>query len=246
VCLGEATKVARFITDGDKAYDATVRLGVETDTQDAQGRTVAERPVPELTFDAVDAALARFRGTFEQTPPMFSAVKVGGRRLYELARNGEEVERAARSVTVHTLTLRSFSAPLLELSLRCSKGFFVRTLAHELGQALGCGAHLAALRRTQSGVFTLSHAMPLDGWVALSEGPGGGEAAARRLVPLSEALADMPAEAVSQAQAERITHGVPVEVSARGRVKLVGPTGRLLAIAEAQPGQLRYLRVLGA
>jgi tRNA pseudouridine55 synthase len=242
LCLGEATKVAGFITEGDKAYDATVRLGAETDTQDAQGQVTARAPVPPLTPALLEAALARFRGTFEQVPPMYSAVKVAGKRLYELARAGEEVERAARQVTVYELVLRDFAADRLQLSVRCSKGFFVRTLAFDLGRALGCGAHLEALRRTHSGPFTLAQALPLADLPALAkEG-----VLASRLVSMSDALVELPAVRVSVAEAERVSHGVPVEVPVGqpGRVRVMGPDGALLAVAEVVAGRLRYLRVL--
>lgn len=243
LCLGEATKVAGFITEGDKAYDATVRLGSETDTQDAEGQVTATAPVPVLTPALLEAALARFRGTFDQVPPMYSAVKVAGKRLYELARAGEEVERAARQVTVYELILRDFSADRLHLSVRCSKGFFVRTLAFDLGRALGCGAHLEALRRTSSGPFTLARALPLaDVASQAKEGT-----LASRLVSLSDALVDMPEVKVGAEDARRVSHGVPVEVPASsrpGRVRVMGPDGTLLAVAEGAGGRLRYLRVL--
>ncbi|WP_338867999.1 tRNA pseudouridine(55) synthase TruB [Myxococcus stipitatus] len=243
LCLGEATKVAGFITEGDKAYDATVRLGSETDTQDAEGQVTATGPVPALTPALLEAALARFRGTFDQVPPMYSAVKVAGKRLYELARAGEEVERAARQVTVYELILRDFSADRLHLSVRCSKGFFVRTLAFDLGRALGCGAHLEALRRTSSGPFTLARALPLaDVASQAKEGT-----LASRLVSLSDALVDMPEVKVGAEDARRVSHGVPVEVPASsrpGRVRVMGPDGTLLAVAEGAGGRLRYLRVL--
>nr|BDT32807.1 tRNA pseudouridine(55) synthase TruB [Myxococcus sp. MH1] len=243
LCLGEATKVAGFITEGDKAYDATVRLGAETDTQDAEGQVTARAPVPALTPALLEAALARFRGPFEQVPPMYSAVKVAGKRLYELARAGEEVERAARQVTVYELVLRDFSADRLHLSVRCSKGFFVRTLAFDLGRALGCGAHLEALRRTSSGPFTLARALPLTDVASLAkEG-----LLAPRLVSLSDALMDMPEVRVNADEARRVSHGVPVEVPASlkpGRVRVMGPDGALLAVAEGVGGRLRYLRVL--
>ncbi|MFY1829162.1 tRNA pseudouridine(55) synthase TruB [Myxococcus fulvus] len=243
LCLGEATKVAGFITEGDKAYDATVRLGAETDTQDAEGQVTARAPVPALTPALLEAALARFRGPFEQVPPMYSAVKVAGKRLYELARAGEEVERAARQVTVYELVLRDFSADRLHLSVRCSKGFFVRTLAFDLGRALGCGAHLEALRRTSSGPFTLARALPLPDVASLAkEG-----LLAARLVSLSDALVDMPELRVNADEARRVSHGVPVEVPASlkpGRVRVMGPDGALLAVAEGVGGRLRYLRVL--
>ncbi|XXF76388.1 tRNA pseudouridine(55) synthase TruB [Myxococcaceae bacterium GXIMD 01537] len=242
LCIGEATKVAGFITEGDKAYDATVRLGVETDTQDAQGKVLAEHPVPVLNAALLESALAPFRGTFEQVPPMYSAVKVAGKRLYELARAGEEVERASRQVTVYELTLRDFSATRLQLSVRCSKGFFVRTLAYDLGRALGCGAHLEALRRTVSGPFTLARSLPLG---ELAEMVQDREALARRLVPLAEALTHLPPFQVGEADAVRVSHGVPLEAPAMpGRVRVLGPGGALLAVAEVVNGRLRYLRVL--
>ena len=242
LCLGEATKVAGFITEGDKAYDATVRLGAETDTQDAEGQVTARSPVPPLTPALLESALARFRGSFDQMPPMYSAVKVGGKRLYDLARAGEEVERAARHITVYELVLRDFSADRLQLSVRCSKGFFVRTLAFDLGRALGCGAHLEALRRTHSGPFTLAQALPLADLPALArEG-----ALAPRLVTMSDALVELPEVRVGAAEAQRVSHGVPVEVPAGlpGRVRVMGPDGALLAVAEVVAGRLRYLRVL--
>ena len=239
VCLGEATKVAGYITEGDKAYDAVVRLGMETDTQDAQGKPTAEAPVPPLTAVLLESALAPFRGTFEQVPPMYSAVKIAGKRLYELARAGEEVERASRTVTVHELVLRDFSADRLTLSVRCSKGFYVRTLAFELGRALGCGAHLEALRRTASGPFTLARALPLGELASLSR-----DVVAGRLVSLGDALTELPSVRVNAEEARRVSHGVPVEVAPLpGKVRVLGPDGALLAMAEVVGGRLRYLRV---
>jgi tRNA pseudouridine55 synthase len=242
ICLGDATKVAGLITEGDKAYEATVLLGVETDTQDAQGKVTSEAPVPPLTATLLETALAPFRGTFEQVPPMYSAVKVGGKRLYELARAGEEIERAARQVTVYELTLRDFSSNRLRLSVRCSKGFFVRTLAYDLGRALGCGAHLEALRRTVSGPFLLAQSLPLVDLPALAQDR---EAVARKLVPMSEALVQLPFLRVSAADAARVIHGVPLEAPPMpGRIRVLGPEGALLAVAEVVKGRLSYLRVL--
>jgi tRNA pseudouridine55 synthase len=250
ICLGEATKIAGFITEGDKAYEAVVKLGVQTDTQDAAGAVVDTRPVPKLTPEGVEAVLSRFRGPGLQTPPMYSAVKVGGKRLYELARAGEEVERAARPVVVHELTLRDFSADELRLVVRCTKGFFVRVLAHDLGQALGSGAHLLALRRTHSGPFSLQAAIPLEELVSAGErGPGAARAhVAPRLVALADALAELPTIQVSAQEAAKVAHGVALEVRSRSpRLRVLGPDGRLLAVAEVSSnGRLRYLRVLPA
>jgi tRNA pseudouridine55 synthase len=236
LCLGEATKIAQFITEASKAYDATLKLGATTDTLDAEGKVLLERPVPVLTRERLEQALQRFRGTFLQTPPMYSAVKINGVRLYELARAGEEVERTPREVTVHELLLRDFSATDVSLSVKCSKGFFVRTLAAELGEALGCGAHLTALRRTQSGPFVLAQAVPL------ARVQAGGEPL--NLVSLDGALADLPVVQVTPAEAERVKHGGLVEVSPRSGVfRVLGPAGELLAVAEAVSGRLTYRRV---
>ncbi len=239
VCLGDATRVVQFITEGEKAYEAVLRLGATTDTLDAEGRVLEERPVPPLDRALLEAALARFRGTFAQTPPMYSAVKVGGKRLYELARAGEQVERAAREVTVTALELLDFSAAELRLSVTASKGFFVRSLAADLGEALGCGAHLVALRRTRSGLFTLAQAVPLDEVVAR------GAAVKDRLVSVEDALADIPAVSVTEAEAARVRHGGVVEAARpEGLFRVLGPGGELLALADVVRGRLRYRRVL--
>lgn len=242
LCLGEATKIAQFITESTKAYEATIQLGAITDTLDADGRILEERPVSPMTAERLELALEVFRGTFLQTPPMYSAVKVGGRRLYELARAGEEIERAAREVTVHELVLRDFSATQVRLSVRCSKGFFVRSLAAELGEALGCGAHLAALRRTHSGPFSLADAVPL---VVILEEP---QSAGPRVLSMERALADLQAVTVSALDAVRVRHGGAVEVapSVQGTVRVLGPGGELLAVADALRGRLVYRRVLAA
>ncbi|MFL5322409.1 MAG: tRNA pseudouridine(55) synthase TruB [Myxococcaceae bacterium] len=245
ICLEDATKVAGYITLGDKAYDAVIRLGQTTDTQDAMGKVLSDRPVPNLTKALLEEAFAKFRGTFQQTPPMYSAVKVDGKRLYELARKGEEVERAARTVTVHELTLRDFSSNELRLSVRCSKGFFVRTLAFELGEALGCGAHLKALRRTMSGPFSLSQAVALDKLETLTT-----EEVSKRLVPVGEALSELPSVSVNEADGKKVVHGMPLEgfgeQLGRGKLRVLGHDGALLAIGEvdAASGRLKYLRVL--
>lgn len=239
ICVGEATRVVQFITEGDKSYDAVLALGAETDTLDAQGQVKATHAIdPGLNQASIEAALKPFRGTFLQTPPMYSAVKVGGQRLYALARAGEEVERAARQVTVSRLELIDFSADTISLSMTSSKGFFVRVLAQEIGRALGCLAHLKALRRTASGQFTLGQAVPLA--QLLEQGPS-----AARLLTEAQALADLPALTVSAEEAQRVRHGGLVEATAGPGVRRVlAPDGTLLAIAEVDHGKLRYRRVL--
>ena len=236
ICVGDATKIAQFITEASKAYDATVKLGVTTDTLDAEGKVLETRAVPTLNRELLERTFDKFRGTFAQIPPMYSAVKIGGKRLYELARAGEEVERAPRQVTVHELLLRDFSADELKLSVSCSKGFFVRTLGAEIGEALGCGAHLTALRRTHSGPFSLSQAVPLEKVVA---------GAAVTLVGLNDALKDLPSLQVTEAEASRVKHGGVVEVSGKtGLHRVLEPSGALLAVADIVRGRLLYRRVL--
>jgi tRNA pseudouridine55 synthase len=246
VALGEATKLAGLLTEGDKAYDAVVRLGMETDTLDVTGTVRRTAEVPPLSEARLEAALAPFRGSFLQTPPMVSAVKVGGRRLYALAREGTEVERAARPVTVHALVLRDFSATDVTLSLRCSKGFFVRVLAEELGRALGCGGCLKGLRRTASGPFPLERALSLERLEALAGGPEGMAAVRARLVRPSDMLPHLPIFRVSAEEAEKVAHGLPLpaHLETPGRVRVLGPDGALLAVADVRDGRLAYVRVL--
>jgi tRNA pseudouridine55 synthase len=246
VCLGSATKIAGLISETRKSYDAVIRLGVETDTQDAAGKTIAESPVPTLSASLLESALSRFRGAYHQIPPMFSAVKMRGKRLYELARAQEEVDRQPRPVEVYQLLLRDFSASEISISLTCSKGFFVRALAHELGKALGCGGHLKALRRTATGPFTLEQALALAQLTALAAEAGGREAIAARMISANLALAHLPVLTVSVDDARRVTHGVPIECPpGTGKVRVLAPDGTLLAIAELGKGaRLRYQRVL--
>lgn len=241
LCLGDATRIAQVLTDGNKAYDATLKLGVTTDTLDAEGAVLQTRAVPPLTRERLEQVFAPFRGALMQTPPMYSAIKKDGKRLYELARAGEEVEREARAVTVFSLTLNDFTSDELKLSVACSKGFFVRTLAADIGEALGCGAHLTALRRTQSGPFAIARAIPLQEIVEK-----GAEAVAGKLASLEESLAFLPEVKTTEAEADRVKHGGVVEVARpdEAMVRVTGPTGEVLALAELRRGRLVYKRVL--
>ena len=249
ICIGSATKLAGYLTEGDKTYEATVRLGESTDTQDAQGTILQKREVVDLTPARLEATLQRFRGPILQIPPMYSAVKVDGKRLYELARKGQEVERAPRPVTVYAFELLEFGVPEIRIRVRCSKGTYVRTLAHDLGEALGFGAHLTALRRTQSGPFSIAEAIPLQQVVEL--GPARREEAFAWLRPLAEAFAELPTLQLDAALvARKVLHGQPLELPASlavpegQKVRLLGPSGEMVALAERRGAQLRYLRVL--
>jgi tRNA pseudouridine55 synthase len=161
VCLGAATKVIEHLQESTKTYYAEVVLGVATDTDDLEGRIVAEAPVPALTAEDLDRALAPFRGAIEQVPPMYAAIKVGGRKLYDLARAGETIERAPRAVRIDTLALVGWDPPVARLLIDCSKGTYIRALARDLGRALGCGAYLHRLVRLRTGPFYLDQALTL-------------------------------------------------------------------------------------
>jgi tRNA pseudouridine55 synthase len=240
ICIGDGTKIAQFITEATKSYDATLQLGTTTDTLDAEGKVLQTRPVPVMARELLEGALRSFRGTFLQVPPMYSAIKMGGKRLYELARAGETVERAPREVTVSELILRDFSASEVKVSLTCTKGFFVRSLAADVGEALGCGAHLSALRRTHTGPFHLSQALPLS---EVLSAPG---TALGRLVSLGDSLKDVSELRVNLSDATKVRHGGAVEVSSMlaGLYRVVDPDGVLLAVAEAVRGRLVYRRVM--
>ena len=246
ICVGAATKIAGFISEGKKSYDALIRLGIETDTHDAGGQPVAQAPVPHLSAPLLEAVLAKFRGSYLQVPPMFSAIRVAGKRLHELARAGQTIPREPRPVEVYELVLRDFSSTEVAISLTCSKGFFVRALARDVGRELGCGGHLKALRRTASGPFTVEQALTLQKLAELASRSDGGQAVRREMISLNDALVDMPAIQVSAADAQRVAHGVPIECAAgTGRVRVLGPDGALLAIAELGKGpRLHYHRVL--
>jgi len=254
ICVGEATKVAGFIADGEKEYEATVRFGQVTDTQDAAGRVLETRPVEGLTEDRVREALRSFVGLIEQTPPMYSARKIEGKRLYELARAGEEVEREPRTVNVDEARLTSYQPPDCGIFVRCSKGTYLRTLAHDLGARLGCGAHLRELRRVRVASFGIDESVGLDELMAAAK--QGRDELARYLKPLDRALEGLAELRLDPHLSRRVAHGHtpgPADLSRlrappypRGRrVRLVDPTGHVLAVAESDGvGTLKLLRVL--
>jgi len=165
LCFGEATKFSQDLLESDKTYLATVHLGITTTTGDTEGEAVETKPV-EVTLDQIEAALARYRGPILQTPPMYSALKRDGKALYEYAREGIVLEREARPVTIHALTLVAYEAPFLKIAVTCSKGTYVRVLGEDIGAALGCGAHLNALRRTEVGPLTIAGMITLDDLLA--------------------------------------------------------------------------------
>ncbi len=249
VCVDDAVKLQRWLTEGDKEYEATVAFGAATDTEDAEGAVVARGDPSALSAGAIRVALARFIGEIAQVPPMYSAVRVGGRRLYEAARAGESVERAPRMVVVHGLELLGLAAAeggvaLARVAVRCGKGTYVRTLAVDLGREVGVPAHLAALRRTRAGPFTLSGAIPLAEAEALARGRP--EALAVRLVPPEESIAFLRAIELSADEARSLAHGraVPRPGAPEGLARAVGPGAHLVAICDVRAGMVRPTRVL--
>lgn len=212
ICLGEATKASAFLLDADKHYRVVCKLGETTTTQDAEGEVVETRPVGDYGQEELEAALARFRGPQEQIPPMFSAVKHEGQRLYKLARQGIEVERKARSIVIHELVLLGWEPPFLEIEVHCSKGTYVRTLAEDLGEALGCGAHVTGLRRTGVGPYGADALVTLEQLEALA-GKGEGFAPLDALLlPMESALAQWPGVRLTGDAAFYLRQGQPVLV----------------------------------
>jgi len=233
ICFGEATKVSGFLLDADKEYEVVLQFGCQTATGDREGEVVARgdaRPASEAAFAAV---LADFEGEIEQLPPMYSALKHEGRRLYELARAGRTVERQPRRVRIERLELLGFEPDAARLRVRCSKGTYVRTLVEDIARACGCLAHVVALRRTRVGCF---EAGQMIGFPALEAAAAGGEAALQRLLrPVDAALADWPALELGGQQAYFLLQGHAVSGAAGrrpGHVRLYAADRRFLGIGE--------------
>lgn len=233
LCFGEATKFSRYLLDADKTYEADIRLGVTTDTADAEGQ-VLETRVVNVDLAAVEAVLPQFRGDIMQVPPMYSALKKDGQPLYKLARAGEVVERKARPVHIAELTLLSLEDDLLRVRVACSKGTYIRTLAEDIGAALGCGAHVAGLRRTQAGPFDLSRSVTLDELIALQEEQGS-EALDRFLLPSDSGLLDWPLVQLTENSCFYWQNGQPVRAPgapAEGLLRVYNHQDEFIGVAE--------------
>lgn len=241
LCFGEATKFASELLDADKSYRATLRLGVTTDSADSDGNVLLTRPV-EVDADRWRFAMADFRGEIDQVPPMHSALKRDGKPLYEYARQGIELPRAARRITIFRLELVAFSGDQAVIDVDCSKGTYVRTLAADLGEALGCGAHLTALRRTRIAALDVADAITLEELEAL---PGPDRDA--RLSPVDALLATVPIVRLNTLETERFTHGQGIRwQGAPGtRQRLYAEDGRFLGLAvQSADGWLNPRRLI--
>lgn len=234
--LNRATRLAQFYTANDKVYEGTIRFGYATNTYDAAGEPTTPQSEPAITSEEVERALAQFRGTFAQTPPPVSAKKIQGRPAYELARKNIAVELKPVEVTVRELQVLSIQGCSVDVRVACTAGTYLRSIAHDAGQVLGCGAHLSRLRRIASGSFRISQALSLDELGELASAGRLEEA----LIPAAELLPDMPAEMVDQVTEAQIRQGRDFRVSpfrARGEarlVKAINTHGELVAIGEAK------------
>ena len=190
ICLGEATKVSAFLLDADKRYEVRCQLGVKTETADAEGEVISTRPVEDYSEAQIESVLEQFRGPIEQIPPMYSALKHEGQRLYKLARQGIEVERESRPVEIHELVLTGRGEDWLDIAVHCSKGTYVRTLVEDIGEQLGCGAHVSALRRTAVGPYDAEHLVTLEQLQAIKEQDK--HATDDLLLPIETALSQWP------------------------------------------------------
>lgn len=254
LCFGEATKFSQDLLDADKTYETVVRLGIKTSTADAEGEVLSERPV-SVTPEQLQVAIARFVGEIDQVPPMHSALKKDGKPLYEYARAGQTVERAARRVTIHAIDVLATdlesAAPTITLRVSCSKGTYIRTLGEDIGEALGCGGHLVALRRTQVGNLTLNGAVTLELLDAAAE-----DARAALLAPVDALLQTLPRVELDAEESRRFLHGqrLPLRLALPNADQVrvygvreaigAGATASLLGVAAWQDGVLRPGRLV--
>ena len=252
VFFGRATRAVEFFEHAEKTYEAVLRLGLVTDTQDITGRVLEQRDAASVTEADVRAALPHFLGPQKQVPPMYSAIKIGGKKLYELARKGQEVERKprnitifelavedarpARAITIHALELLSCAPPDFTLRVHCSKGTYVRTLCHDLGAALGTGGCMAALRRTAAGAYTAAQAVPLADILAHP-------APESLLLPVDTLFAACPALTLTPAQEKCCRNGASFTLRfAPGRYRLYAESGEFLALGEVRDGRMETVK----
>lgn len=234
ICFGDATKLSAFLLDADKYYRFRLKLGETTATGDAEGDVLQSRTVDGITVEQIEQVLAHFRGEIEQLPPMYSALKHKGKRLYELAREGIEVEREPRKVMIHALSLGTLDLPEIELQVHCSKGTYVRTLAEDIGEALGCGAHVSALRRTGVGPYTGYPMYTMD--VLEQTATEGQSALDHLLLPIDTALSDWPEVRVNADSAFYLKQGQAVLVPkapTKGWVRIY-QGGEFIAVGQVQ------------
>jgi tRNA pseudouridine55 synthase len=226
LCFGEATKFSQDLLEADKTYEATIHLGIMTNTGDTEGEAIETLPV-DVTLAQIEAALARFRGPIQQVPPMYSALKRDGKAYYEYAREGITLEREARPVTIHALDFISYEAPFLKISVTCSKGTYVRVLGEDIGAALGCGAHLNALRRTQVGALTIEGMITMEALQAHA-------APLSLLAPVDALLSSFPVVELTAELAVRFLQGQRLALGKEAAVVVPAGLGRVRVYSEGK------------
>ena len=216
LCFGEATKVSHYLLDSDKTYIAKCILGSVTTTGDSDGEIIANEPVPNLNQEQILSLLSSFTGSQQQTPPMYSALKHNGRPLYEYARKGIIIDRKSRPITIFTIKLLDYSSTdnFIEIQVHCSKGTYIRTLCEDIGQAIGCGAHISSLRRIQSGPFSLAQSITLDELNTLHDNVIDDKTLDSLLLPTDTAIQNFPAIYIDDAQYDEISHGHSIHCDA--------------------------------
>jgi len=244
VCVGPATRFVEYLQQGEKVYETVIRLGEETDTYDAEGQIIARTPVPDFSLNVLEQALDAFRGEILQTPPMYSAIKRDGKPLYKLAREGKHVERPPRHVTIYEIVILDWQKPDLSLRITTSSGVYIRSIAHDLGRALGVGGHVRALRRVASGAFRVEDA------VGLEELEAAGEDWPRYLHGLRGALSMLPAVVLTEAQAQRFRHGQRLALrehpETTSDLRVLGPGETFLGVGRMRDHVLIPHKVLPA
>lgn len=241
LALGQATRLSEYLLGGDKRYRATLKLGETTASYDSEMPVLETRPVA-VTEVQFQAALAPFRGDIQQVPPAYSAIQLGGQRAYDLARKGQPVELPPRPVTIYTLNLHDWQPPFAVVDVHCSSGTYIRSMAHDIGQTLGCGAHLTALQRTQAGPYALADSYTLeDIETAFASGIGD-----TLLLSMASALEDWPMVMLSDADALELIYGrsLPLTTPAEGLARACLENGSLVAVVHAQGGRWRPVKVL--
>lgn len=239
VFVGRATRAVEFAGEGDKEYVAGLRLGLVTNTQDTSGETLEERPV-SVTQEELEKVLEGFRGEIQQVPPMYSAIKINGKKLYELARKGREVERPPRKVTIHALTLESREGERdFTIRVRCSKGTYVRTLCHDIGQTLGCGGCMSSLRRTMAAGFTMEDAVKLETVQQARE-------AEKLLLPVDAYFAGRPMVILKAELEKKVRNGMtvilPQDPGVAGECRVYGESGEFLALGKLTGRKLETVK----
>ena len=235
VFVGRATRGVEFFEHAEKTYETVLRLGLTTDTEDITGTVLTEQDA-FVTGSMLEEVLSRFRGEIQQVPPMYSAIKINGQKLYDLARKGREVERQPRTVTIHELTLLGMEADGIHLRVRCSKGTYIRTLCKDIGEALGCGGCMASLRRVTAGEYTIGNSVPLQTLID-SENPG------QYLLPVDSMFRQYPAVTLTEKQEKCCRNGVAFTCNlAEGTYRAYAPNGEFLALSHMVDSKLTTIK----